>query len=238
MLILAIETSGETASAALVTEGKVLAETNFAFGAVRANYANIARITHSETLMPMIDFLLNTSRIPLSDIDCIALSAGPGSFTGLRIGAATAKALCHAAGKRLIPVPTLDALAYNVCGYSIVAPVMDARRGQVYTCSYANEDGQLTRLAPYAAENLEVVLQAAAAHGKKTVFTGDAATLFYDRITAYSDMFYVAPEHLRLQRAASVGLLALTHTDEATDYGADPIMYLRKPQAERVADGD
>ena len=237
MLIFAIDTSGETASAALVTEGKVLAETNFAFGAVRANYANIARITHSETLMPMIDFMLGTSRIPLSDIDYIAFGAGPGSFTGLRIGAATAKALCHAAGKRLIPIPTLDALAYNVCGYPFVVPVMDARRGQVYACRYAN-DGALTRLAPYAAEDLDAVLGAAAAHEKKTVFTGDAAGVFYDRITAYSDMFCVAPEHLRLQRAASVGLLALTRTDEATDYGANPIMYLRKPQAERVADGD
>ena len=234
MLILALESSGETASAALVTEGKVLAEINCAFGPMRANYAKAVRKTHSETLMPMVEFIFKTSGVFLPEIDYIALSAGPGSFTGLRIGAAAAKALCHGADKPLIPVPTLDALAINVSGYPVVAPVMDARRGQVYACVYERTNGRLTKLTPYMAEDLEVILQTAAGYGKDVCFLGDAASVFYDKITAYKN-FYIAPEHLRLQRAASVGLLALNLTETAVGYEANPLLYLRKPQAERAA---
>jgi len=229
MLILAIETSGETASAAVVTEGKVLAEINFC-----------VKSTHSRTLMPMIDFMLGTAGIELAGVDFVALGAGPGSFTGLRIGAATAKALCHGADKKLIPVPTLDALAYNAAGRrgGLTVPVMDARRGQVYSCAYENIDNGVKKLAEYAADDLENVLAAAAGLGadrgdRDVVFTGDAANVFYDRIVAFDKNFRIAQEHLRLQRAASVGILALGMTDLAAGYDINPVIYLRKPQAER-----
>jgi len=225
MLILSIETSGETASAAVVTEGRVLAEINLA-----------NKKTHSETLMPAVDFLLRASGIEIKDVDYVALGAGPGSFTGLRIGAAAAKGICHGAGKKLIPVPTLDALAYNVCGYPLVAPVMDARRGQVYSCVYENNGGRLTKMTEYMAEDLELVLETAAKlnlYAGGVVFTGDGTNVFGDMIKAYDKKFHIAPEHLRLQRAASVGLVALGRADEAVGYEANPVIYLRKPQAER-----
>ena len=227
MLILALESSGETASAAVVTEGKVLSEINAANGK-----------THSETLLPTIDFLLKTTGVTLADVDFVALGAGPGSFTGLRIGAAAAKAICHGAGKRLIPVPSLDALAMNLSGRPgyIAAPVMDARRGQVYACLYDVGGDGITRLTEPSAEDLEEVLARAAGYDKKVIFNGDGSNAFYDRITAYDDGFMVATEHSRLQRAASVGLLALTRTADAVDYLQNPVIYLRKPQAERMYD--
>ena len=225
MLILALESSGETASAAVVTEGKVLAEINVA-----------GRKTHSETLMPAVEFILRAAGTALADMDFIAAGAGPGSFTGLRIGIAAAKGICHGAGKMLIPVPTLDALAANASGYKIAVPVMDARRSQVYSCVYENADGHINKLTQYMAEDLDAVLKMAAelGGGNEIIFTGDATNVFYDKIVNHSRHFHIAPEHLRLQRAASVGLLALKRTGEAVNYDANPVIYLRKPQAERM----
>jgi tRNA threonylcarbamoyladenosine biosynthesis protein TsaB len=223
-LILAIETSGETASAALVTFNKVLAELSFS-----------NKKTHSETLMPMVDFMLKTVQIPLEEVSYIALSAGPGSFTGLRIGAAVAKALSHGAQKKLIPVPTLDALSYNIFDVSdnrLVIPVMDARRNQVYTCIY---DG-LEKLFPYMTEDLDALLKIADGLGKEVVFLGDGSNAFYDKILSYSNKFRIAAEHNRLQRASSVGLLAQKRIDEAVSCEVNPVIYLRKPQAEREYD--
>ena len=227
MLILALETSGETASAAIVTEGKVIAEINFA-----------NKLTHSQTLMPILDFMLKTAEIELSAMDYIAFGAGPGSFTGLRIGAAAAKAVCYGAGKKLIPVPSLDALAYNAAGFPFAVPVMDARRGQVYSCVYESKNGEFIKLTPYLAEDLDFILENAArlSSGNGVIFLGDGSNVFCDRIVSYDKNYHIAPEHSRLQRAASVGLLALSRADEAVGYETNPVIYLRKPQAEREAE--
>ena len=118
MKILALDTTGLVASAAIVDESKTIAE-------FTTNYKK----THSQTIMPMIEAIRNMAEIELNDIDYIACASGPGSFTGLRIGAATAKGLAHGLDKKIIPVPTLDALAYNLayCS-SLIVPIMDARR--------------------------------------------------------------------------------------------------------------
>jgi len=126
MKILAIDTTGVAASAAVVREGKLLAEDVL-------NY----KLTHSQTIMPLVDDVLKKTETDLKTIDYIACSEGPGSFTGLRIGAATAKGLALGLGKKIVTVPTLDVLAYNIFGTeNIICPIMDARRSQVYSAFY------------------------------------------------------------------------------------------------------
>lgn len=132
MKVLAIDSSGLTATVALVDETKTIAE-------YTVNYQK----THSQTLLPMIDEMVKMTETPLQTIDAIAVAGGPGSFTGLRIGSATAKGLGLALGKPLISVPTVDGLAYNVYGYrGIICPIMDARRNQVYTGLYTYTDAK------------------------------------------------------------------------------------------------
>lgn len=126
MLLLAVESSGLVASVALTTEDKLIGE-----------YTTNFKKTHSQTLLPMLDEIVRMTGIPLESVDAIVISGGPGSFTGLRIGAATAKGLGLALNKPLVNVPTVDALAYNLYGTDkIICPIMDARRRQVYTGLY------------------------------------------------------------------------------------------------------
>jgi len=123
MLILSLDTSGLSTSAALVNEEKTIAE-----------IFTDNKLTHSQTIMPMVSELFERTSIAPEEIDYIAATNGPGSFTGLRIGAATAKGLSFALGKKIIPVPSLDAMAYNIIMRgSVIAPLMDARRGKAYT---------------------------------------------------------------------------------------------------------
>ena len=132
MTILGIDASGLAASVAIMTDDTILGE-------IMTN----CKLNHSQTLMPMVAELFMRLDMHIGDIDFIVCTNGPGSFTGLRIGAATAMSLAHGMDKKVIPVPTLDVLAYNLYGYAgIVVPIMDARRGQVYTALY---DGGITR---------------------------------------------------------------------------------------------
>jgi len=159
MTILALDTSGTSASAAIVNEYIIMAE----FSVTLANIKGDGRKTHSETLMPMINQLFEVSGIKLDSIDRIACTCGPGSFTGLRIGASIAKGLAFATSKPLIAVPTLDAMAYDVeCEF--VVPMMDARRGQVYSAIYQNG----RRVSDYMALPKEELI--AKVDSKKTAF--------------------------------------------------------------------
>ena len=220
MTILAIDTTGKTAGAALVREGCICAELN-----INNNF------THSQTLMPMIDNILSISGINKHEITHIACSAGPGSFTGLRIGAAAAKGLAFALGTKIVPVSTLDALAYNISHENIaIIPIMDARREQVYTAVYTCEDGRIARTTDYLACPMEEVLKMA--EGKKTIFLGDGTLIHHDKIAKYTE-FSIAPSHNALQRAASVGIIALENIDNAV-YPRDFVpFYIRPSQAER-----
>ena len=209
MRILAIESSGKTAGTALFADGTVISE-----------YYQNAKQTHSVTLLPMISDMLKNAGLSLSDLDAVAVSAGPGSFTGLRIGAATAKGLCLALEKPLIAVPTLDSMIYG-CGECrrTVIPIMDARRNQVYT-KYAGKT-----MACDIGELLALIHE-------PVLFVGDAIPVYRERIEAAGVDFAFAPAHLNRQRAAAVAAWAAAFgTPEDADAFAPE--YLRKSQAER-----
>lgn len=222
MKILAIDTTGLVASVALVDETKTIAEftTNF-------------KKTHSQTIMPMIEQVVKMVELDLKDIDYIACSSGPGSFTGLRIGAATAKGLAHGLDKKIIPIPTLDAMAYNI-SYSenLIVPIMDARRNQVYGCVYKNETN-LEKITNYLATDINELLEIVKNLNKKAIFLGDGVPVFKERIKEYSDKFEFAKPFNNMQRASALGALALERIEDAILPNKFEIMYLRKSQAER-----
>lgn len=212
MKLLALESSGLVASAAIVEDEILIAE-----------YTTDFKKTHSQTLLPMVDEIVRMTETDLSSIDAVAISAGPGSFTGLRIGAATAKGFCLALNKPIISVPTLDALIYGVGPTEkLVIPIMDARRNQVYT----KIDGQSTAM------DMHELIEKLNAQGSEVIFLGDGVPVYHDQIEAELTVPHsYAPAHLNRQRAASVGALALTlEPMNADDFAPD---YLRKSQAER-----
>ena len=233
MILLAIDTSGTTASAAILSGDALLAETSA---------DPKGRRTHSEILLPLIDSMFGYVGLGIREIDHIACACGPGSFTGLRVGAATALGLAFGAEKKVIPVPTLDALAYNVgCGISdggfYVMPMMDARRSQFYAALYSCAGDRPSRLSEYAAasaeEALDVCLRLADAGGS-VIITGDGSHASENFNTAQDKLrFTLAPQNLRRQRASSVGHRAITMLAEGYDPCAGfELMYVRKPQAE------
>lgn len=222
MKILALDTTGLVASVALVDNEKTIAE-------FTTNYKK----THSQTIMPMIEQLKNMVELDLSTVDYIACASGPGSFTGLRIGAATAKGLAHGLDKKIIPVPTLDGLAYNLCESSkLIVPIMDARRNQVYSAIYTNING-FEKLSEYMACDINELLDKVIEIDENAVFLGDGVPVFKDRISEFNTSFKFAPQCANMQRAACIGTLALSRTEDAVEPNDFEIIYLRKSQAER-----
>lgn len=227
MKILAIEASGSAASVAL-TEDKIL----------RAEFTLNYKMTHSQTLMSLIDVIKKYLDLDLSTIDYVACSEGPGSFTGLRIGAATAKGIAMGINKPIVPVSTLAAMAYNVfMADSLICPIMDARRRQVYTGFYCWENGSLVCLKEDSIEIIDDVIDEAASFKKKTVFVGDGILLYSD-ILKSSDNFIIAPASCNMQRAGSVASLAAEIAMEGKYIQGSKFapVYLRKSQAERELD--
>lgn len=235
MRILALESSGLVASVAVV-DGALDGKDAQTIAEYTVNYKK----THSQTLLPMLDEVVKMTELSLESIDAIAVAAGPGSFTGLRIGSATAKGLGLALDKPLIPVPTLEGLAYNLCGTDgIVCPIMDARRGQVYTGIYRFEDGiHLTVLEDQMAVCIEELGEKLKEYGEQVTFLGDGVPVFKEaleeRIMKGCRISF-APANMNRQRAASVGALALLYyqqgkTETAAEHKPD---YLRMSQAER-----
>lgn len=225
MKILAIDSSAQVASAAIVTEQGCLAE-----------YTVNHKKTHSQTLLPMIDEILRMTENEGSDIDAIAIAAGPGSFTGLRIGAATVKGLAMVWDVPVIPVSTVAALACNVAGTpDVVCPLMDARRSQVYTGLYGFRGSTLVEYSAAECVGIAAVIDKVNAIGRKTVFLGDA-DLFADTLAKSVTVPYeTAPFHLAKQRAAAVGWLGLSLYREGNYVSAEEFAptYLRISQAER-----
>lgn len=226
MRVLAIDSSGLTATVAVVEDEQTIAE-------YTVNYKK----THSQTLLPMIDEVKKMIDLDLSSIDAIAVSGGPGSFTGLRIGSATAKGLGLALGKPLIHVPTVDALAYNVYGCGdLICPIMDARRKQVYTGIYRYEDHRLVTVKDQMAVGIEELLSMLNEMGETVTFLGDGVPVFKDIIADKLEVpFSFAPSHLSRQRAGAVGALGILYykegrTETAAEHKPD---YLRVSQAER-----
>lgn len=222
MKILALDTTGLVASVALVDENKTIAE-------FTTNYKK----THSQTIMPMIEQLKNMVELDLSTVDYIACASGPGSFTGLRIGASTAKGLAHGLDKKIIPVPTLDGLAYNLSECNkLIVPIMDARRNQVYSAIYSNVEC-FERLSDYMACDINELLNMVSERDENAVFLGDGVPVFKDIITEFNGGFSFAPQCSNMQRAACIGALGLDRISNAVAPNDFEIIYLRKSQAER-----
>jgi len=222
MKIFAVDTSSAVASAALVDGDKLLCEFTLNNG-----------LTHSQTLMPMVKEVFEKSGLSASDIDLFAVSEGPGSFTGLRIGVTTVKGLAHAANKPVAGVNTLEAMCYNLpfCSY-LISPIMDARRGEVYNGFYKFKDGKLAEICPPRAIPLSECLEEIKKMDEKTVFLGDAVPVFHDEIEdRLKDLALFAPQGAVAQRAASVAEAAKYKTPQK--YNELVPKYLRKSQAER-----
>lgn len=230
MKLLALDSSGLVASVAIVTEETCIAEYTI-------NYKK----THSQTLLPMLDEISRMTELDLSTLDAIAVAAGPGSFTGLRIGSATAKGLGQALGKNLIAVPTVDGLAYNLYGSDkVICPLMDARRNQTYTGLYefvkSGEEYRLHILKEQCAVALETIAEAINALGREVIFLGDGVPVFRDQLRELLTVPYsFAPACCNRQRAAAIGTLGLQYLKEGKVQTAaehEP-EYLRLSQAER-----
>ncbi|MCI9447786.1 MAG: tRNA (adenosine(37)-N6)-threonylcarbamoyltransferase complex dimerization subunit type 1 TsaB [Lachnospiraceae bacterium] len=226
MKILGIDSSGLVASVAVVEEGDLLAE-------YTVNYKK----THSQTLLPMLDEIVKMIDLDLDTIDAIAVAGGPGSFTGLRIGSATAKGLGFALGKPLVHVPTVDGLAYNLWGSSdLVCPLMDARRNQTYTGLYDFAGGEMAVLRKQCAVGIEEIIASVNQEGRQVIFLGDGVPVFQGYISENCKVpFRFAPAHMNKQRGAAIASLALLYVQEgktqtAAEHRPD---YLRLSQAER-----
>lgn len=219
MNILAIDTSALTATAAVLADDTLLGEVS-----------TTTRLTHSQSIMPMIDELLEKVSLDISEIDLFACSQGPGSFTGLRIGIGTVKGLAYGLEKKVVGVSTLEALAHNIAFTDcIISPIMDARRGQVYNALYKYNNGRLECKTEPRALSVEELCSELT---EKTVFVGDGVKVHREKIsTLLGDKVLFAPPQHCLQRAGSVAYAALNK--EAIDAAELTAVYLRKPQAER-----
>ena len=222
MPVIAIETTTMVGSIAIVDNARVIAE-------VTLN----ARATHSERLMATVNRLLNDAGLAVDDMDAIAVSIGPGSFTGLRIGISTAKGLSYASGKPLIGIPTLDALALNM-GFSscLVCPIQDARKGEVYTAHYRPCDKSLEKMT----DDMAVApADLARMITEKTVFLGDGVNTYRELLMKQlGELYNEAPLPLQLPRASNVAMLALKRLEkgDADDPFTMVPRYIRRPEAE------
>lgn len=226
MKVLGIDSSGLVASVAVAEEETLLAE-------YTVNYKK----THSQTLLPMLDEIAKMTELELSTIDVIAVAAGPGSFTGLRIGSATAKGLGLVLKKTLVSVPTVAALAYNLWGSdALICPLMDARRNQVYTGIYRFEDGKLITVQEQTAVVVTEIAGQLNMLGEKVIFLGDGVPVYREILKKTVKVpFLFAPAHMNRQRAGSVAMLGmeLAKEEKTETAAAHQPNYLRLSQAER-----
>lgn len=225
MKILAFETSAKAASVALMENGKLLGE----------SYQNTG-LTHSQTLMVMAEDLLKTAGLTAQDVEAVAVAAGPGSFTGVRIGVAAAKGFAWGAQLPCYGVSTLEAMARNLGvwqGY--VVPAMDARRSQVYTAVFHAEKGVLTRQEADMAISLEELKEKIKNFEENVFLVGDGALLCYNTLLEEVPGLVLPPEHRMHQRAAGVALAAQVMADNGDPGNGAELTpnYLRLSQAER-----
>ena len=229
MNMLAIESTGKIASVAVMNleQNKILGLTTLNSG-----------YTHSQTLLPMIRDLLRNLNLKANQINYVACSSGPGSFTGLRIASATAKGIGLSIGCPIISVPTVDAIAFNMWGNSgIICPIMDARRGQVYTGLYSfSEDGSFNVLREQCAVDFHDIAADINARGEAVTFLGDGVPVFRELIDEIITVpVRLAPAHLNRQHASSVATLGSIYykNGECETAAEHRPEYLRLSQAER-----
>lgn len=226
MKLMAFETSAHTASVAVVTLDGVLGEITLNTGH-----------THSEKLMPVMEALLLQLDLRLRDIQGLVVASGPGSFTGIRIGVATVKGLAHGAGLPVIPVSTLEGMAWNLAGFGgLVCPIMDARRDQVYTALFDCAQELPQRLMGDCALSIDALGDVLKERGEPVWFVGDGIPRFRETLEGKMGPLARFPmKHLWYQRAASLGMAALAgqeHIESCSYRDAQP-QYLRKTEAER-----
>ncbi len=224
MLILAIESSASPASAAVWADGALLGE-----------YFVNTKQTHSQTLLPMVESLLQTVGKNCADFDVMGVSKGPGSFTGVRIGVSCVKGLALPNSTPCCGVSTLETIAAGCrgCEGAVLCAVMDARCGQVYNALFRAENGGLHRLTEDRALSIEELSQECAQYGKNLILLGDGAALCYESLRFCGAR--LAPPEMRYQRASSVALLAEHYAAKGQTVDAGELMpaYLRLPQAVR-----
>ena len=219
MTILAMDTTGPSLSVAIARDGKIVYECFQRTGH-----------THSERLMPMIDAALQAQGTEPSQLDALAVTVGPGSFTGVRIGVETAKALCHALEKPCVPVNALEAIARGAGGFAgVVCPMQDARAGQVYCAAYRGGE----RILPDGAMKLGEFLESLP-DGDGCLFIGDGAEANREKIVqAMGERAVFAQAGEMNLRAANAALIACERLETAVGWREVAPYYLRKPQAER-----
>lgn len=220
--ILALDTSAKAASCAVYKDRLLLCE----------SFSN-SGLTHSVTLMPMVKDMLSNANISLDDIGLFAVSTGPGSFTGLRIGVSAVKGMAMASDKPCAAISTLEALAYNVLPFNgIISPAMDARRNQVYAAAFLGGGAKPERLMEDEALPVAELAERLKAYAKPVMLVGDGAELCYEAMRGTLDDISLAPASLLHQRASGVCAAAANMTEYQSPGELAPV-YLRLPQAER-----
>ena len=223
MLILAMESSAKAASVALCRDGELLGQ-----------YFQRSGLTHSRTLLPMVEDLLRNTEVTLAEVDAIAVAQGPGSFTGVRIGVATAKGLCWGADKPAVGVSTLEAMAWlgqAAPEGAVICAAMDARREQIYNALFEIREGKPCRLCEDRAVAAADVATELAAMGRHVWVVGDGWSVCSKALTAAGVPHSIAPEVIRYQNAWGVAMAAM----EQERIPAEELLpiYLRLSQAER-----
>ena len=222
MKLLSIESSAKAASVALTEDGRLVSQ-----------FFQASALTHSRTLLKMAEDMLSDLEMTVSDLDAVAVSIGPGSFTGIRIGVATAKGLCWGGDKPCIGVSTLEAMAHQLRDREnvIIAACMDARRGEVYNACFSPMGDRVERLCEDRAIPISQLIDEATKTGKTYFFVGDGAELCYNAFLELALPALLAPEPLRLQTAWGVAMAAGgRQPEDASDLAP---RYLRLSQAER-----
>lgn len=218
---MAVEASAKAATVALMQDSRLIAQ-----------YSQNCGLTHSCTLLPMVEDMLKNTKTAMSDIELFAVSHGPGSFTGIRIGVSTVKGLAWANDCKCVGVSTLEAMAWHgVSAGGLVCPVMDARRAQVYNALFDIQDGAPVRLCPDRAIALSELAGELKAMDREAFLVGDGAAISYDYLTKAGVKCRMAPQNLEYQSAWGVGMAAA----DKTPYSAHELLpvYLRLSQAER-----
>lgn len=230
MNLLAIDASGIAGSVAYIKDGKIAGE-----------YYICDKLTHSQTIMPMLDDMKTLLKINLDEVDAVAVTSGPGSFTGLRIGVTAAKALALALEVPIVGVPTLDVMAHGIVYTDyLICPIMDARRNQVYTALYEWKEDELIRLTEHMATDIEEYLEMLVEKEKKIIFLGDGVAVYETVIKEkLGGKAVFAPSFCSMQHASVLADVATRFYEEgkAEDPSLFVPMYLRKSQAEREKEG-
>lgn len=227
--ILALDSSGTVASVAVLDDNKIVAE-----------YSINHKMTHSVTLMPMLENIVERIGLDLNEVDALAVAAGPGSFTGLKIGSASIKGLAYALNKPIISVETTFAMAHNIyLKHGLVCPIMDARRDRVYSGIYEYEDFVLKTVLQQDAYELSFLIDKINIMNKNIVFLGDGVDVYKEFIIKSCKTASFAPPHLLLQRAAGLAYAArykYENENIETAFNHKPI-YLRESSAVKQSQG-